>query len=832
MDLVPILSKILGLIQVLLNLEGKVRFHKLSCQTLVSCIKLLQPLLAEVQASEAPLAEEAVTSFRGLECALIKARELLELCGGKASRFYVVLRRTQLTMKFQSVSKDIEGNLCVLHVEALKLSNQAQEQVKQCLQELKCARYDISNFEEDLAEEIEAVLKELQQGAKIRHEKLKYLEGRFGLNLNQEILREASLLEKEKGHARVERDKVEEDCINHMIALVTQMSNDLSEQKQAEDELRGITVPADFRCPLSLELMLDPVIIASGQTYERVYIQQWLQQGNTTCPKTRQPLSHTNLIPNYTVKALIANWCESNNVHLPDPTRLNTFELQQELMPPLNSSELEQDNHGYFQEALNVPKTNVNQTPATSGNRPTVRSMRTIRSRVHEEQTTERVAESAFGTTEAASEHLQNRHTRSTVGRDADGRLATPHNVDHMADHVGGHSRNSSIASSIDDVQATIVSDENSLDVPQHSGASSCYNSELSGELERSAVSARSATQFEERGSPVRMVDRISASWRSEDHLSNVPRSMPLSGSDSAVVDGEDIHLKVEQLVEDLKSLSIEEQRNAAAELRLLAKYNMENRIIIAECGAIGPLVTLLHSTDPKTQENAVTALLNLSINDNNKNEIAAAGAIDPLVNVLKVGNSEAKENTAATLFSLSVMDENKAAIGQSGAVPPLVDLLIHGTPRGKKDAATALFNLSILHENKSRIVRAGAARPLVELMSDPAAGMVDKAVAVLANLATTQEGRFSIGEEGGIPALVEVVELGSQRGKENAAAALLQLCTNSNRFRAMVLQEGAIPPLVALSQSGTPRAKEKASALLRHFREQRHQVMGRGGPE
>jgi HEAT repeat protein len=225
-------------------------------------------------------------------------------------------------------------------------------------------------------------------------------------------------------------------------------------------------------------------------------------------------------------------------------------------------------------------------------------------------------------------------------------------------------------------------------------------------------------------------------------------------------------------------------------------------------------LVGLLHSPDAKIQENAVTALLNLSINDNNKIAIANADAVDPLIHALETGNPEAKENAAATLFSLSVIEENKVRIGRSGAVKPLVDLLGNGTPRGKKDAATALFNLSILHENKGRIVQADAVRHLVDLM-DPAAGMVDKAVAVLANLATIPEGRTAIGQARGIPALVEVVELGSARGKENAAAALLQLCTNSNRFCSIVLQEGAVPPLVALSQSGTPRAREKVCHLI-----------------
>ncbi|MBA0608357.1 hypothetical protein Godav_020588 [Gossypium davidsonii] len=95
---------------------------------------------------------------------------------------------------------------------------------------------------------------------------------------------------------------------------------------------------------------------------------------------------------------------------------------------------------------------------------------------------------------------------------------------------------------------------------------------------------------------------------------------------------------------------------------------------------------------------------------------------------------------------------------------------------------------------------------------------MVDKAVAVLASLATTLEGRTAIGQEGGIPLLVEVVELGSARGKANATAALLQLCTNSSRFCIMVLQEGAVPPLVALSRSGTQRAKERYIPLLPGF--------------
>lgn len=82
----------------------------------------------------------------------------------------------------------------------------------------------------------------------------------------------------------------------------------------------------------------------------------------------------------------------------------------------------------------------------------------------------------------------------------------------------------------------------------------------------------------------------------------------------------------IDDLIAKLSSSQCEVQRDAAGELRLLAKRNVEHRICIAEQGAIPLLVNLLVSYDRRTQEHAVTALLNLSINDNNKGLIMAAG--------------------------------------------------------------------------------------------------------------------------------------------------------------------------------------------------------------
>lgn len=60
--------------------------------------------------------------------------------------------------------------------------------------------------------------------------------------------------------------------------------------------------------------MIDPVICADGMSYDRVAIEDWFSRGNNTSPKTNEPLSNKNLIPNHTLKALINDWKSTNSM--------------------------------------------------------------------------------------------------------------------------------------------------------------------------------------------------------------------------------------------------------------------------------------------------------------------------------------------------------------------------------------------------------------------------------------------------------------------------------------------------------------------------------------
>lgn len=789
------------------------------CQNVCDISSIVSPLIEDICKSPEEQLNEVL---RELDTAINEASGLVGNWHQTTSKIYFV-------SQIESAISDIQG--CSLQL--CQLANSLLPSLTGCacicIQKLEDINYE-HMF--DLAKEVAV---ELTGRGTQSPANLSIVSSSLSLSTNLELYMEAISLENLKTRAMRSDNRKELDLAEQMIPMVNYMHERFLRETQLLN-INGVPIPADFCCPLSLELMSDPVILASGQTYERVYIKLWLDEGFTICPKTRQRLAHSNLIPNYTVKALISNWCESHDIKLPDPVKslkLNFPSAASSLQDlsatgnsPLHPSIVGRGNipgspeADLYMRSLNrasPPHSVVHQNSDAHVNRPG-HEVSNNQSLDYANGSVPDIARLSLASSEARESSLEERHAGSNAQTSEQSTEDASHLNGDSQDHLGSSSVNGSLPNSGQ------LDGEGDIDngMIRVSGDRTNYSSDASGEVADVGPSASSAPQRENvilpRLGDVRMRGQF---VRRQPSDRGFPRIISSSSMD-ARGDLSAIESQVRKLIDDLRSDSIESQRSATSEIRLLAKHNMENRIVIANCGAINLLVGLLHSPDAKIQENAVTALLNLSINDNNKIAIANADAVDPLIHALETGNPEAKENAAATLFSLSVIEENKVRIGRSGAVKPLVDLLGNGTPRGKKDAATALFNLSILHENKGRIVQADAVRHLVDLM-DPAAGMVDKAVAVLANLATIPEGRTAIGQARGIPALVEVVELGSARGKENAAAALLQLCTNSNRFCSIVLQEGAVPPLVALSQSGTPRAREKAQALLSYFRSQRH---------
>lgn len=628
-----------------------------NASTMLRRIKLLSSLYEEIEETNTPLPPSSILCLTELFSIIQRVKLLIQGCQ-EGSVLWSLVQTETISSQFQGIVNEIGKALDILPLTLLNLTADTKEQVELLHKQARRVELFVDNREIQRREEIfqlMAITNEKTEKEKgyLDYRKLNEVFSSIGLttsfDYDQEISKLTAESEKQKGTGGL----IVVSNINNLISLLssvksmlfdddetdttdhdsrqttTSFSNHHSSPSSSYSQLIFSNIPDEFRCPISLDLMRDPVIIASGHTYNRNSIAQWINSGHQTCPKTGKRLIHMALIPNYALKSLIHQWSQENNVPLIEAT-----------------------------------------SPSSS------------------------------------------------------------------------------------------------------------------------------KSNYTKRKSMEKEVNHVSA-------------------TDTSIT-------TAEFLVGKLATGSTDDQRQAAYEIRLLAKTGMEDRRIIAEAGAIPFLVAFLGSDDPINQENSVTALLNLSIYENNKVLImSAAGAIDGVINVLQTGKTtEARENAAAAIFSLSMIDDYKAVIGaHPRALPALVRLLGDGTAAGKKDAVTALFNLAVCSENKSNVVVWGAIPLLIEILMDDKAGITDDALGVLALLLGCSEGLEEMRKcRVLVPCLIDLLRFGSRKGKENSTTILLGLCKDGGDevAKRLLLNPWSVPALQGLAADGSSKARRKADALLR----------------
>ena len=97
--------------------------------------------------------------------------------------------------------------------------------------------------------------------------------------------------------------------------------------------------PAAFLCPITLEVMRDPVVASDGHTYERHALLKILQSPNSKSPLTREPLDSNIAIANINLKKRIREYDEeicSVAERVMKQTRLEDVP-QSHLTPPMNT---------------------------------------------------------------------------------------------------------------------------------------------------------------------------------------------------------------------------------------------------------------------------------------------------------------------------------------------------------------------------------------------------------------------------------------------------------------------------------------------------------------
>ncbi|KAJ4844282.1 U-box domain-containing protein 17 [Turnera subulata] len=310
-------------------------FQRKNSRSLIRKIELFVVLLECVRDSESGVSGLSSTSlvcFKEMYLLLYRSKILLDYCA-QSSKLWLLLQNHSISGHFHDLNQEISTLLDVFPFSDIELSEDVREQIELMQKQARKSSLYIDKNDEVLRVKLFSFLDEFENG------KIPCTEGLRALFVDELGIRDAK-------SCRAEIEFLEEQIVNHegdieptasvlngfvgmtrycRFLLFGFEENDVElqfgNQKKPRKGLISqeiadtfITIPKDFCCPISLDLMRDPVIISTGQTYDRSSISRWVEEGHCTCPKTGQLLINTRLVPNRALRNLIAQWCTAHGI--------------------------------------------------------------------------------------------------------------------------------------------------------------------------------------------------------------------------------------------------------------------------------------------------------------------------------------------------------------------------------------------------------------------------------------------------------------------------------------------------------------------------------------
>ena len=213
-------------------------------------------------------------------------------------------------------------------------------------------------------------------------------------------------------------------------------------------------------------------------------------------------------------------------------------------------------------------------------------------------------------------------------------------------------------------------------------------------------------------------------------------------------------------------------QIKACGALAAVADGSPVNQDAMTAAGGIAPLVALLDTCHSGVvQAHAATALAELTRDhQGNQRAVADAGAVVPLIEMLKSESEDkrdlsSKEAAAGALWKLSSQNfEIQTAVAKAGGITPLAALLGSGSSTAQKQAAGALGSLALDNEENEQAI----STMIIELLTsskheNAPLGSAEKAARAVSRLARAHpSNQVALARAGGIGVLIDMMDNGS----------------------------------------------------------------------
>lgn len=331
-----------------LPLPMNIKVHSFMCTELKKLVDRVLEIFPEIEAAR-PRCESGIQSLCLLNSAIGKAKLLIRDCS-ESSKLYLALTGNTILTRCKKAKTLLEQSLSqIQNMVPVMLASK----ISHIITELKRVKLILDPSEEEAGKAVKSLLEGYKPGKssenengnefihiaalklQITSQKALVIERRsIKKLLNQLGEGDAKqqkkhiliiLLDSLKRHGNsITSGNVESDNIDRNQDYRSRRVDYFVDR---EEPPRGILgrresekiPPEQFICLISSKIMYDPVVIDSGETFERMWIQKWFDEGHDFCPKTKRKLLNFSLTPNTAMKGMISKWCEENGLTISDP---------------------------------------------------------------------------------------------------------------------------------------------------------------------------------------------------------------------------------------------------------------------------------------------------------------------------------------------------------------------------------------------------------------------------------------------------------------------------------------------------------------------------------
>ncbi|PKU71511.1 U-box domain-containing protein 19-like [Dendrobium catenatum] len=323
---------------------GNFGTHRRAAREAFRYATIIVAFLDDLRPFSTALTRSAVLGLSDLHVTLQKLRLLLADCARGGARLWILLNASRIAGEFRVLLRSVSIALEFIPLDSVDLSAEIKDLVRLLAGQARRVEVGVERVDELAGRSVRSMLKQFQSGESPDPNDLRRVLNHLKITSWIDCFAEVAFLEEEifaeerNGEATLLWSSMGL-MVYSLVVLFDKTANDKS--RKIEECFRrqesSVTVEKlnadDLRCPISLELMKDPVTVSTGQTYDRSSILRWLKSGNQTCPVTGEVLANADLIPNFIIRQLISLYCHENGILTAHQGKARKRDLSKTLSP-------------------------------------------------------------------------------------------------------------------------------------------------------------------------------------------------------------------------------------------------------------------------------------------------------------------------------------------------------------------------------------------------------------------------------------------------------------------------------------------------------------------